>query len=93
MKVSTVIVAINKNEETPIFQFADYGRVGEMLRINPERTGKLREIDDPSPAGHLGASLSSQRVRVVKLLLARHREPCSECSTARPHSHLAHGCS
>ncbi len=38
------IVAINKNEDAPMFDFADYGIVGDLYKVLPKLTDEIKNV-------------------------------------------------
>jgi electron transfer flavoprotein alpha subunit len=44
MDTSKVVVAINTDPSAPIFEYADYGIVGDVLQVLPELTERVRAV-------------------------------------------------
>jgi electron transfer flavoprotein alpha subunit len=44
MQTSDVIIAINSDRQAPIFEVATYGIVGDLFKIVPAITNRIREL-------------------------------------------------
>jgi electron transfer flavoprotein alpha subunit len=42
MQTSKTIVAVNKDEEAPIFEISDYGVVGDLFSVTPQLTEAVK---------------------------------------------------
>jgi electron transfer flavoprotein alpha subunit len=42
MKTSKVIISINKDAEAPIFQYSDFGVVGDVFKVIPQLIEELK---------------------------------------------------
>jgi len=43
MQTSKVIVAINKDAESPVFEIADYGIIGDLFKVLPQATAEIKK--------------------------------------------------
>ncbi|NJC68109.1 electron transfer flavoprotein subunit alpha/FixB family protein, partial [Planosporangium thailandense] len=43
MQTSKTIVAVNKDDEAPIFELADYGVVGDLFKVTPQAIEEIRK--------------------------------------------------
>ena len=44
MASSKYIVALNKDEEAPIFKLADYGIIGDVMEVLPKLTEEIKKV-------------------------------------------------
>ena len=50
MQTSKTIVAVNKDEEAPIFELVDFGVVGDLFTVLPQATEEVQEAQGLTPA-------------------------------------------
>jgi electron transfer flavoprotein alpha subunit len=43
MQTSKVIVAVNKDAESPVFEIADYGIIGDLFKVIPQATAEIKK--------------------------------------------------
>ena len=63
MEESDIIIAINKDESAPIFDVADYGVVGDLNKIVPVLTQKIKEGGYEGTAEDQRGKSSSWQIR------------------------------
>ena len=43
MQTSKVIVAVNKDAESPVFEIADFGIIGDVFDVLPQATAEIKK--------------------------------------------------
>ena len=67
MQTSKTIVAVNKDEEAPIFELVDFGVVGDLKTVLPAATEQIKQAQGLTPPDRAGCASQTPRGRPVSV--------------------------